>query len=167
MNTGIQNQTAIEAALGELRALLGERVTAAEAAREHHSHGESTHAPALPDLVCFPQSTEEVSGIVKVSARHGLAVVPFGAGTSLEGHVHALRGGISIDMRQMNRVLRVSVEDLDATVEAGIGRLQLTPITKTGEASTRYVAGYEAPLNSWTPQDLEDIAGSVRERQSK
>jgi D-lactate dehydrogenase (cytochrome) len=125
MNTGIQNQTAIEAALGELRALLGERVTAAEAAREHHSHGESTHAPALPDLVCFPQSTEEVSGIVKVSARHGLAVVPFGAGTSLEGHVHALRGGISIDMRQMDRVLRVSVEDLDATVEAGVGRLQL------------------------------------------
>lgn len=125
MRAGIQNQTAIEAALGELRALLGERVTAADAAREHHSHGESTHAPGLPDLVCFPQSTEEVSRIVKVSARHGLAVVPFGAGTSLEGHVHALRGGICIDMRQMNRVLRVSVEDLDATVEAGVGRLQL------------------------------------------
>ncbi|MGA9670671.1 MAG: FAD-linked oxidase C-terminal domain-containing protein [Terracidiphilus sp.] len=125
MNTDIQNQTAIEAALGELRALLDERVTAAEAAREHHSHGESTHAPALPDLVCFPQTTDEVSGIVKVSARHGLAVVPFGAGTSLEGHVHALRGGICIDIRQMNRVLRVSVEDLDATVEAGVGRLQL------------------------------------------
>jgi D-lactate dehydrogenase (cytochrome) len=111
--------------LAELRALLGERATAAEAAREHHSHGESTHAPGLPDLVCFPRSTEEVSGIVKVSARHGLAVVPFGAGTSLEGHVHALRGGISIDMRQMNRVLRVNVEDLDATVEAGVRRLQL------------------------------------------
>lgn len=125
MDTGIQNQTAIEAALGELRALLGERVTAAEAARAHHSHGESTHAPALPDLVCFPQSTEEVSEIVKVSARHGLAIVPFGAGTSLEGHVHALKGGICVDMRQMNRVLRVSVEDMDATVEAGIGRLAL------------------------------------------
>jgi D-lactate dehydrogenase (cytochrome) len=120
-----QDQTSIEAAFVELRALLGDRVTAAEAAREHHSHGESTHKPALPDLVCFPQSTEEASAIVKVSARHGLPVVPFGAGTSLEGHVNALRGGICIDMRQMNRVLRVSVEDLDATVEAGIGRLAL------------------------------------------
>ncbi|MGA2218619.1 MAG: FAD-linked oxidase C-terminal domain-containing protein [Terracidiphilus sp.] len=125
MTAGTQNRTAIEAALTELHALLGERATAGVAAREHHSHGESTHAPALPDLVCFPESTEEVSGIVKVSARHGLAVVPFGAGTSLEGHVHALRGGISIDMRRMNRVLRVSVEDLDATVEAGVSRLQL------------------------------------------
>jgi D-lactate dehydrogenase (cytochrome) len=117
--------SAVEAALHELRALLGERVTAAEAVREHHSHGESTHTPALPDLVCFPQTTEEVSGVLKVSARHGLAVVPFGAGTSLEGHVHALRGGICVDMRQMNRVLRIGVEDMDVTVEAGIGRLAL------------------------------------------
>jgi D-lactate dehydrogenase (cytochrome) len=121
----IANQSAIEQALAELRALLGDRVTAAEASRQHHSHGESSHPPALPDLVCFPQSTAEVSEIIRASARHGLAVVPFGAGTSLEGHVHALRGGISVDMRQMNRVLRVSVEDLDATAEAGISRLQL------------------------------------------
>jgi D-lactate dehydrogenase (cytochrome) len=121
----IANQSAIELAMAELRVLLGDRVTAAEASRQHHSHGESSHPPALPDLVCFPHSTAEVSEIMKASARHGLAVVPFGAGTSLEGHVHALRGGISVDMRQMNRVLRVSVEDLDVTVEAGISRLQL------------------------------------------
>jgi len=125
MEMEIANQSTIEQALAELRVLLGDRVTAAEASRRHHSHGESSHPPALPDLVCFPQSTAEVIEIMKASARHGLAVVPFGAGTSLEGHVHALRGGISVDMRQMNRVLRVSVEDLDATVEAGISRLQL------------------------------------------
>jgi D-lactate dehydrogenase (cytochrome) len=118
-------QPAIEAALGELRAFLDDRVTAADAVREHHSHGESSHAPGLPDLVCFPRTTEEVSAIVKVSARHGLPVVPFGAGTSLEGNVHAMLGGISIDMRQMNRVLRVSAEDMDATVEAGISRIAL------------------------------------------
>ena len=100
-------------------------MTAAPAAREHHSHDESSHPPALPDLVCFPQSTEEVSRIVRVSARHHLPVVPFGAGTSLEGHVQAVRGGISIDMRQMNRVLRIGVEDMDATVEAGVSRAQL------------------------------------------
>lgn len=118
-------QTAIAGALDELRAFLGDRATAAESVREHHSHGESTHAPGLPDLVCFPQTTEEVSAIVKVSARNNLPVVPFGAGTSLEGNVHAIRGGISIDMRQMNRVLRVSAEDMDATVEAGISRIAL------------------------------------------
>jgi D-lactate dehydrogenase (cytochrome) len=115
----------IDGAFLELQAFLGERVSAAESVREHHSHGESTHAPGMPDLVCFPQSTEEVSRIVQVSQRHRLPVVPFGAGTSLEGHVHAVRGGISIDLRQMNRILRVSPEDMDATVEAGVTRKQL------------------------------------------
>jgi D-lactate dehydrogenase (cytochrome) len=93
--------------------------------REHHSHGESYHTPAAPDIVCFPESNDEVAGIVRISARHGVPIIPFGAGTSLEGHVHAVRGGITIDLRQMNKVLRTSVDDLDATVEAGVTRLQL------------------------------------------
>jgi len=117
--------SAIESAHTDLRAFLGERATGALAAREHHSHDESSLPPALPDLVCFPSSTEEVRAIVAVSARYGLPIVPFGAGTSLEGHVHAVRGGIAIDMRGMNRILRVSVEDMDATVEAGVSRVQL------------------------------------------
>src|SRR6185436_4535058 len=83
------------------------------------------HAPAPPDIVCFPESTDEVAAIVRISAKHGVPIVPFGAGTSLEGHVQALHGGITIDLRQMNKVLRTSVEDLDATVEAGVTRLQL------------------------------------------
>jgi D-lactate dehydrogenase (cytochrome) len=115
----------IEVAEAELRGFLADRVSSAEAVREHHSHGEDTHPPGMPDLVCFPRSTEEVSRIVEISARHHLAVVPFGAGTSLEGHVAALRGGISIDMRQMNRILRVSPADMDAMVEAGTTRKQL------------------------------------------
>jgi D-lactate dehydrogenase (cytochrome) len=93
--------------------------------RDHHSHGESYHPPAAPDVVCFPTTTDEVVEILRISARFQVPVVPFGAGTSLEGHVHALHGGITIDMREMNRVLRISVEDLDATVEAGATRLQL------------------------------------------
>jgi D-lactate dehydrogenase (cytochrome) len=117
--------SAIDSALADLRNFLGDRVTAALVAREHHSRGESSHPPGLPDLVCFPRSTDEVSRIVAVSARYQLPVVPFGAGTSLEGHVHAIRGGLCLDMRQMNRVVRVSVEDMDATVEAGISRVQL------------------------------------------
>jgi D-lactate dehydrogenase (cytochrome) len=115
----------IEGAAAGLRTLLGARVTDGAAVREHHSHGESYHAPAAPDLVCFPATTAEVSAILAVSQRFQVPVIPFGAGTSLEGHVHALSGGISIDLREMNRVLRVSTEDLDATVEAGVTRKQL------------------------------------------
>ncbi len=115
----------VDAAAAELRVLLGPRVTDGAAVREHHSHGESYHPAAAPDLVCFPATTEEVSAILAISQQFQIPVVPFGAGTSLEGHVHALRGGISIDLREMNRVLRVSTEDLDATVEAGVTRKQL------------------------------------------
>lgn len=114
-----------DAALAELRRLLGPRATDAPAVRDHHSHGESYHIPAAPDIVCFPRTTEEVAAIVRVAARVGAPIVPFGAGTSLEGHVHATNGGITIDLREMNKVVRVSAEDMDATVEAGVTRLQL------------------------------------------
>jgi len=118
--------SALATAIGELRQLLGTRASDAAAVREHHSHGESYHPPTAPDVVCFPTTTGEVVEIVKISARFGLPIVPFGAGTSLEGHVHALRGGISLDVRDLNRVINVSTDDLDATVEAGVTRLQLT-----------------------------------------
>ncbi len=118
-------EAAVETAIRELRALLGSRASDAAAVREHHSHGESYHAPAAPDVVCFPHSTDEVAAILAISARRQIPVVPFGAGTSLEGHVNAIRGGICLDLREMNRVVRVSAEDLDATVEAGVTRLQL------------------------------------------
>jgi D-lactate dehydrogenase (cytochrome) len=112
-------------AVRDLQTLLGTRATVAEIVREHHSHGESYHVPAAPDIVCFPHTTEEVSEVCKISAKYGVPVIPFGAGTSLEGHVHATRGGITIDLREMNHILRTSVEDLDATVEAGVTRSQL------------------------------------------
>jgi D-lactate dehydrogenase (cytochrome) len=116
---------AILSAARELKQLLGSRANDTLAVREHHSHGESYHTPAAPDVVCFPHTTDEVAAIVKIAAAHRLAIVPFGAGTSLEGHVNAIRGGVTIDLREMNKVSRVSVEDLDATVEAGVTRLQL------------------------------------------
>jgi D-lactate dehydrogenase (cytochrome) len=112
-------------AIEALKELLGTRANDTPAVREHHSRGESYHPPAAPDVVCFPRTTDEVAGILKISARYQVPVVPFGAGTSLEGHVHAVRGGISIDLRELNRVIRISAEDLDATVEAGVTRLQL------------------------------------------
>jgi len=116
----------IEAAFAQLKELLGHRASDALSVREHHSHGESYHPPAAPDVVCLPQTSTEVQEIVAISARYGVPIVPFGAGTSLEGHVHALDGGICIDLRGLNRILRVDPEDLDATVEAGVTRLQLS-----------------------------------------
>jgi D-lactate dehydrogenase (cytochrome) len=117
--------SSIDRAVAALKDRLGARANDAVSVRDHHSHGESYHTPAPPDIVCFPRSTDEVAAVVQISAAHNVPVVPFGAGTSLEGHVNAIRGGISIDLREMNRIVRVSADDLDATVEAGVTRLQL------------------------------------------
>ncbi len=111
--------------IDELRRLLGDRVSASDSVREHHSHGESWHPAGLPDAVVFPISTDEVSAVVALCARQRTPVIPFGMGSSLEGHVNAIHGGISIDLTRMTRVLRISPEDLDITVEAGITRLKL------------------------------------------
>ena len=115
----------LRAVLDELGPLLGERLSTGVALREQHGRGEAYHAVRLPDAVAFARSTEEVSRIVAACAAHGVPVIPFGAGTSLEGHVAAVRGGISLDLTGMDRVLAVHPEDLDCTVEAGVTRKQL------------------------------------------
>jgi len=118
-----------------LKDLLNDRATTNPSHIEQHSHSESWHPPGAPDVVVFPMSTEEVSAIVRAAARYGAAIVPFGAGSSLEGHVNALEGGVSVDFSRMNRVLRVSVDDLDATVEAGVTHRQLNKaLANTGVA---------------------------------
>ena len=144
------SSSAAGAALADLRTLLGTRVSDADAVREHHSHGESWHAPAAPDIVCFPETTAEVAAIMAVSQRYQLPVVPFGAGTSLEGHVHALSGGISIDVRQMNRVLQISADDLDVTVEAGVTRLQLSRALRNTGLMFPIDPGADATLGGMT-----------------
>ena len=111
--------------LDELKALLGERVTTSRAIREHHGKDESYFPYAPPDAVVLPHSTEEVRDIVDICRRHHAPMIPFGAGTSVEGHVLAVSGGVCIDMSQMNKVLSVHAEDLDATVQAGVTRRQL------------------------------------------
>ncbi len=123
------------ALVSELQQLLGDRCSTNATQLEHHSHSESWHAPGTPDVVVFPLTTDEVSAIVKAAARHGAAVIAFGAGSSLEGHVNAVRGGVSIDLSRMNRVLRVNADDLDATVEAGVTHRQLNKtLANTGLA---------------------------------
>jgi len=121
--------------VAELTSLLGDRCTIAPAQIEQHSHSESWHPPGEPDVVVFPLTTDEVSSVMRAAASHRAAVVPFGAGSSLEGHVNALSGGVSIDLSRMNRVLRVNVEDLDVTVEAGVTHRQLNKaLANTGVA---------------------------------
>jgi len=116
---------ATEAALAALKQLLGDRFTTASAVREQHGRDESWAVPSPPDAVVFPRSTEEVVEIVKICAAHGLPIVPYGAGTSLEGHVTALQGGVSVDLMQMNQILKVNAEDLDVVVQPGVRRKQL------------------------------------------
>jgi len=111
--------------LVSLRKLLGDRLSTSPAVCAHHGKDESYHAPHAPDAVAFAHSTEEVAAIVKLCADHKTPVIAFGAGTSLEGQVAALAGGVCIDMSQMNRILRVNAADLDASVEAGVTRKQL------------------------------------------
>ncbi len=105
--------------------LLGRRATTSAAVREQHGRGEGGFSPLPPDIVCYPNSNDEVSGIVRLCAEHKVPVIPFGTGTSLEGHVLALRGGVSIDLSHMNEILEVNTEDLDCRVQAGVTRKQL------------------------------------------
>src|SRR5215210_1662149 len=111
--------------LGSLRQNLGDRLSTSAAVCEQHGKDESYHAPHAPDAVAFAQSTEEVAAIVGLCAAYKTPVIAFGTGTSLEGDVAALRGGVCIDLSQMNHIVRVNAEDLDATVEAGVTRKQL------------------------------------------
>ena len=120
----------IDSVTGELRALLGDRLSTAAAVRAHHGHDESYHKPHDPDAVAFPNTTEEVSEIVRICAAHGVPIIPFGTGTSLEGHTAALNGGVTIDMTGMKQITRVSVEDMDVTVEAGVTRKELNAYIK-------------------------------------
>ncbi|MGM8061470.1 FAD-binding oxidoreductase [Vogesella indigofera] len=108
-----------------LTALLGDRVSSSEAVRAHHGHDESSHPDALPDLVVWPHSTEEVSAIALLCHAHRVPMIPYGAGSSVEGHTLALHGGVCIDLSQMRQIVALHEADLSATVQAGVTRLQL------------------------------------------
>jgi len=119
-----------QSVVSELKALLGERVSTSSAVREHHGKDESYFPYALPDVVVFVESTEEVRDVVNICRRHRVPMIPFGVGTSLEGHILAVEGGVSIDLSRMNKVLQVHEADLDAVVQAGVTRKQLNEYIK-------------------------------------
>ena len=120
-----RNSQRLSEALDKLQGLLGDRLSTSQAVRDQHGQGEDHFHIAAPDGVAFAESTEEVSQIVKICAEHELPVIAWGTGTSLEGHVQALHGGITIDLSGMNEVLEVSSEDGDCMVQAGVTRKAL------------------------------------------
>ncbi len=116
-----------------LRELLGERVSTSAVVRESHGRDESHHPGFPPDIVVFPETVDEVVAVVGLCREHATPMIPFGVGTSLEGHVAALDGGVSIDLSRMNRVIEVNAADLDVRVEPGVTRKQLnTHLRDTG-----------------------------------
>jgi len=111
--------------VNELQGLMGDRVTQAVAIRDQHGRDEGWHPAAAPDAVVFAESEADVVATVEACARYGIPLIPFGVGTSLEGNIGAIHGGVCIDLSRMTRVLEVNVEDLDARVQAGITRTVL------------------------------------------
>ena len=117
-----QQRTPPSAAIEALRARLGDRLLTGESVRAEHGRDESWHPPELPDAVAMVESTAEVVDVVRLCAEHELPVIPFGTGTSLEGQLLACRGGLSLDVSRMNRVLELNAEDLDVRVQPGVTR---------------------------------------------
>ncbi|WP_247233937.1 FAD-binding oxidoreductase [Telluribacter sp. SYSU D00476] len=136
----------------ELRDLLGDRVTQDTDICREHGAGYSYHTCMPPDLVVYPSCTEEVAAVVSICARHKVPVIPFGAGTSVEGHVAALEGGVCIDLRQMHQVIQVSYEDMYVTVQAGVTRNQLDKLLERG--------GFFFPIGPGVNATLGGMAGT-------
>ncbi|MER2536007.1 MAG: FAD-linked oxidase C-terminal domain-containing protein [Rhizobiaceae bacterium] len=117
-----RNAQGIAAAVGVLKQRLGERLQTGLALRQQHAHTTTYIPNQPPDAVAFAESVEDVRTVVGVCAEHGAPVIAYGTGTSLEGHVNAPGGGVSLDMSRMTRLIAVNAEDLDCTVEAGLTR---------------------------------------------
>ena len=111
--------------IADLKAIFGARFTTNESVLVQHSRDESAFQPVLPSAVIYPQNTEEVSKALAYCNQNRIPVVAFGAGSSLEGHVLPLKGGISLDMTEMNKIIEILPEDLTVKVEAGLTRVAL------------------------------------------
>jgi D-lactate dehydrogenase (cytochrome) len=116
--------------INALAARFGARFSTSAGVRDHHGRDESPYAPMPPDAVVFAESTDDVVAVVLLAAAHRIPVIPYGVGSSIEGHLLAVHGGISIDLSRMNAVLAVNAEDLTVTAQAGITRKQLNAAIK-------------------------------------
>jgi D-lactate dehydrogenase (cytochrome) len=120
-----RDPAAVNGVIAALAAQFGNRLVTSQAVREQHANTTTWIENEAPDAVVFPQTTADVQAIVRICAAHRVPVIPFGTGTSLEGHINAPFGGVSVDFRDMNKVLAVNAQDLDCVVEPGITRKQL------------------------------------------
>src|SRR3982751_4762922 len=102
-----------------------DRCSTGQSVRDRHGRDDSPYDTTPPDCVVFPKTSDEVAEVVRMCARHAVPVIAYGAGTSIEGHIMAVEGGVTLDLSRMNKVLAVNGEDLTATVEAGVTRKQL------------------------------------------
>ncbi|KQW22088.1 lactate dehydrogenase [Afipia sp. Root123D2] len=116
---------ALASTLEALAARFGNQLITSQAVREQHAHTTTWLAPQPPDAVVMAQSTEDIQDVVRICARNGVPVIPFGTGTSLEGQVNAPAGGVCIDLREMNRIIAVHSDDLDCVIEPGVTRKAL------------------------------------------
>src|ERR1700730_16906210 len=111
---------ALKSAVEALAARFGNRLITSQAVREQHAHTTTWLPSQAPDAVVMAQETADIQDVVRICARHGVPVIAFGTGTSLEGQVNAPAGGVCIDLRDMNKVLEVHVEDLDCVIQPGV-----------------------------------------------
>ena len=126
----LRNPDAVAAVIAALAARFGNRLVTSQAVREQHGNTLTWVPNQPPDAVVYPQTTQDVQQIVRICAANRVPIIAFGTGTSLEGHINAPLGGVSIDFRDMNKMLAVHPEDLDCVVEPGVTR-------KIGRASCR------------------------------
>ena len=136
--------------LQELQKLLGKRLSVSNSVREQHGRDESFHASAPPEAVAFVENNEEVAEIVRICVQYQKPIIPFGTGTSLEGHVAALHGGVCLDVSGMNKVLEVNENDLDCRVQAGVTRKQLNQHLRNSGLFFPIDPGADASLGGMT-----------------
>jgi len=150
-STSPTNSTSLkDPCLQELQKLLGERLSLSHSVREQHGRDESFHASAPPEAVAFAECNEEVAEIVRICVQYQKPIIPFGTGTSLEGHVAALQGGVCLDVSGMNQVLEVNENDLDCRVQAGVTRKQLNQHLRNSGLFFPIDPGADASLGGMT-----------------
>ena len=150
-STSPTNSTSLkDPCLQELQKLLGERLSMSNSVREQHGRDESFHASAPPEAVAFAECNEEVAEIVRICVQYQKPIIPFGTGTSLEGHIAALQGGVCLDVSGMNQVLEVNENDLDCRVQAGVTRKQLNQHLRNSGLFFPIDPGADASLGGMT-----------------
>lgn len=144
----------IDACVKALRAVLADRVTVDPVILDEHAKDSAHHQPVPPQAVCFPLSTEDVANCVTICAWYSVPIIPFGTGTAVEGGVVATHGGVTFDLQRMNKVLRLSVPDMDVTVQAGVTRMQLNALL------TEQDTGVHFPVDPGADASLAGMAAT-------